>query len=109
MKTEELIFQNSDIISLKMIIFEETGVMSEAMKSKSRRKQLVTARMLFAYHAKRFGFTSMEIGEEINISHATVLYLCKEYMNRVQFDKSFALLARRVEKRFNDYYNEEVA
>ena len=52
------------------------------LKSKSRDERLVRARAVYCYLARENNFTLMDIGNEINRHHATVVHMIKIIENK---------------------------
>lgn len=71
------------------IVCEYTGYSLEELKSKSRKRELVFARMLIFYNARHHlrRTTLKTIGEPFNRDHATVLHGVKTISDLMDVDK----------------------
>jgi len=61
------------------------------IKSKSRKKSNVTARQVYSFYLKSFGFTLNEIGKIIKIDHATVLHGIKKTVDLIRLNDKYII------------------
>ena len=71
--------------SLLDFICNLLGVTVEEAKGTVRYSEIVRARQIYSYFARKMGFTYKKVASVINRDHATVIYACKVVENR-QFD-----------------------
>lgn len=65
----------------------QTGISEEEMRSKSREKILVNARMLFSYLAKKTFHSLTATGNYINRDHTSIMNLLKRANNNEKIEK----------------------
>jgi chromosomal replication initiator protein len=93
------------------IVSRLLNVPIDDIKSKSRKRELITARNLICYHYKttRIDYTLEKIGHLIgNKDHATVLHGLKTYNNLYQTDKQFKELADKFNEQMYTPTKEEI-
>ena len=80
------------------------GIAVDSIQSKTRKREIVQARQLTMYFAKKHTKSSLAIiGLQCgNKDHATVLHACKTVANLVQSDKHFNHVVTEIEKRFSE-------
>jgi chromosomal replication initiator protein len=77
------------------------GIKEQVLSSKSRAKEIATARQLAMYFAKQLtDLPYKQIGIEIgNRDHSTVLYACKTVTKQIETDDKFREIARELENK----------
>lgn len=86
---------------LTSIIQEHEGVAKETLLSKSRKRPIVELRMVCSniLKASENDYTLEEIGKEMNIDHATVLYHYKVHNNLMSANSGrYRTLYERIQK-----------
>ncbi len=95
--------KKNDYISNEMqriadVISDATGITVEAIKSKSRKREVVIARHFFFYFARKF-FILREIGEFSNNNHATVLFGKNKVKSEMSYDKRLQLMHDKIKNK----------
>jgi chromosomal replication initiator protein len=88
---------------IQKIISDYFKIPVEKINSKTRKREIVQARQLSMYFAKRFTKSSLStIGLNCgNKDHATVLHACRTINNLRETDKQFKQYINDIEKRIN--------
>ena len=68
---------------------EKIGFTWEEVMSKNRKPGLVDARRCVSRHRLRHGFTTVSVGEELNLDHSTIVYHKKKFKTLHEYDASF--------------------
>lgn len=81
---------NPLISSVVSAIVKTTGIEFSKVQSHSRRREIVDARHLFCYFARKESKMSFkEIGDIINRDHASVMHASNKVKNLMEYDKEF--------------------
>lgn len=68
------------------------GISPELLKSKTRIREIVEARMAVSYYKRTvLGYTFVQIGDSLNINHATVVHAVKTASDLLETDKLFRM------------------
>lgn len=79
-------------------ICEIIGVTVNQFKGKTRKREVVTSRIMFSYFMKKFTTRSLAyIGSRMNRDHATIMNQLKTFNNLIETDKEFKSLFRKIE------------
>jgi chromosomal replication initiator protein DnaA len=83
------------------VICDYFGITVETLSQNTRKHQVVQARQLAMYFAKKFSKASLSaIGSQCgNKDHATVYHACKTVSDRIETDKQFKSLVSDIEKK----------
>jgi len=78
------------------VLFQEiekfTGITKEELQSKTRLREVVDARIMYAYIMKsKTLLTLMKIGQQINRDHSCVIHYLRQFKNLQKTDKQFNL------------------
>jgi chromosomal replication initiator protein len=86
---------------IKNVVFDYFGLPIESIYSSSRRREIVQARQITMYFAKKYSNCSLQsIGFQCgNKDHATVLYACKTVSNLTETDKKIIKYLDDIEKK----------
>ena len=68
---------------------EKIGFTWEEVMSKNRKPGLVDARRCVSRHLLLHGFTTVSVGEELNLDHSTIVYHKKKFKTLHEYDASF--------------------
>jgi|TARA_B110000967_G_C18774990_1_gene505108 hypothetical protein len=82
-----MIKKNEDFKSLILIIESILGV--DVTKSKSRKRHVVNAKMIFSFLLHKKGYGCSIIAEALFSHHATVLYYFKKVPGHLKYDSKF--------------------
>lgn len=88
---------------IQKVICDYFGLPIESIQSHTRKREIVQARQLAMYFAKKMTKASLAIiGLQCgNKDHATVLHACKTVSNLAETDKQFRFWVEELEKKFN--------
>ncbi len=103
-KVDQFVRKPKMEVSIKTIVkvvSDYFGFQAEALLSQSRKREIVQARQIAMYCAKKFTNAPLtEIGTEIGTkNHATVLYSFKTVSNLIETDRTFKTYLDEIEKR----------
>lgn len=89
---------------IQKTVCDSLGVPVESILSKTRKREIVQARQITMYFAKKLTKSSLAvIGMQCgNKDHATVLHACKTIANLNESDKKFHSWMTELEKKFKD-------
>ena len=89
---------------IQQIIADYFGLDIDALHSKTRKRNVVQARQLAMFFAKKYTKNSLStIGSQIGQrDHATVLHACKTIENLVETDRAFKKYVNDLETKFSD-------
>lgn len=65
------------------------GMPLEKLKSKSRKREVITARFIYWYHLRENRYTYEEIGRMFGMNHATVIHAVRTVDNFIAIDDSY--------------------
>jgi len=87
--------KNTKAIQAEML-FQEiekfTGITKAELQSKTRLREVVDARIMYAYIMKsKTLLTLLKIGQQINRDHSTVIHYLRQFKNLQKTDKNFNL------------------
>ena len=68
---------------------EKIGFTWEEVMSKNRKPGLVDARRCVSRHLLLHGFTTVSVGEELNLDHSTIVYHKKKFKTLHEYDAGF--------------------
>lgn len=77
-------------------IRDVTGLSLREYSTRSRKRNVIYARMLFVHHCRQSGMTLSNIAEHINRNHSSVLHMLSAYDNDVVFNPKFKRMAEKV-------------
>lgn len=88
---------------IQKVICDYFNLPIESIQSHTRKREIVQARQLAMYFAKKMTKASLAIiGLQCgNKDHATVLHACKTVTNLAETDKQFRFWVEELEKKFN--------
>ena len=78
-------------------VYKATGVIFYHIKCKSRLRDFVYARMIYAYHRQKQCGCISTVGREINRNHSSIIYYLKKYADDYEFNPEFRKIADLVE------------
>lgn len=86
---------------IQKVICDYFGLSSDAIHSKTRKREIVQARQLAMYFAKKHTKSSLAtIGLQCgNKDHATVLHACRTVNNLIETDKQFRIYVEELDKK----------
>ncbi|HNS17281.1 MAG TPA: chromosomal replication initiator protein DnaA [Bacteroidales bacterium] len=86
---------------IQKVICDYFGLASDAIHSKTRKREIVQARQLAMYFAKKHTKSSLAtIGLQCgNKDHATVLHACRTVNNLIETDKQFRIYVEELDKK----------
>lgn len=84
------------ISRIKCAVQSVTGITFQAYTQRSRKREYVFARMLFAERCLSIGMTTVAIGYMLNLDHSTIVSIKKKFQNEVDTSKYFKDMAERV-------------
>ena len=86
---------------IQKVVCDHFGLTVETINSATRRREIVQARQLIMYLAKKYTKYSLAtIGMHCgNKDHATVLHACKTINNLIETDKQFRIQADKIDKK----------
>ncbi|MCQ2298325.1 MAG: chromosomal replication initiator protein DnaA [Bacteroidales bacterium] len=89
---------------IQKVVCDYFGLPIDSIQTQTRKREIVQARQLTMYFAKKMTKSSLAIiGLQCgNKDHATVLHACKQIANLVESDKQFKYWVDDIEKRFRD-------
>ena len=74
-------------------ITHQTGISKELLKSKSRQRELVNARVAFSVHAKKTNKTHEQIGFYLNRNHCTITHYINNNSEIPEIKKLISLIS----------------
>lgn len=86
------------VVRISEAIHEVTGLSLSDISTKSRRRDVVDARMIFVHHCRNRKMTLNKIAEHIGRTHGTVIHMLAEYDNDIRFNPRFRGIALKVNK-----------
>ncbi|MDR1553342.1 MAG: DUF4406 domain-containing protein [Prevotellaceae bacterium] len=93
-----IIYENVPVFAeLKQAISEVMGVSFYELVNDSRERNLVYARMTYAYFCKEQGATVADIAAEMRRSHSAIYYYLKKYSDDFKFNPKFREIVNRIE------------
>ncbi len=100
---ERFVSNNAQEVSIDYIVSvvcSHLGIAIEQFYSKSKRREMVQARQLAMFFAKKYTKNSLAvIGQQCGgKNHATVIHSLKEVSNQLETDKQFKVLVAEIEK-----------
>ena len=86
---------------IQKVVCSHFGLSIETINSPTRHREIVQARQLIMYFAKKYTKYSLAtIGMHCgNKDHATVLHACKTINNLIDTDKQFRIQAEKIDKK----------
>ena len=103
---KEVIYEippNRDFEYIKEAIYEGTGVTFAEITGESRDQKTVFARIIFAHLCRtQEGATVQRIAEEMNRSHATVIYYLRQFQQDILYTPSFRRRVEEVKDKLKD-------
>lgn len=77
-------------------------------KSKSRRREYVDTRSIFAHIARRFNFKFKSIGEYINRDHTSIIHLNRKANNLIETDPTFLSIYTIITNKIKEHYGKSI-
>jgi hypothetical protein len=94
---ESNIVRNQNIVlRIQNAIHEVTGMRFDEYTTKSRKRDGVFARMMFAYHCRENSIKLTTVAKYVHRDHTSILYLLNKYHDEIKFNPYFRDLAQRV-------------
>ena len=78
-------------------IEQVTGITFEQLCQRTRKWQVVDARVIFCYFAKQTGVRNSDIAFFIGFNHSDVKHYLDLYTDRIKFNKQFRQLANDIQ------------
>ena len=89
------------LLRIQNAIHEVTGMKFNEYTTKSRKRDVVFARMLFAYQCHQHKMKLTSIAKYINRERTSILHLLKKYDDEMMFNPIFRVMAQRVDNILN--------
>ena len=89
---------------IQKVVCDYFNIHIESIQSRTRKREIVQARQLTMYYAKKLTKSSLAIiGLQCgNKDHATVLHACKTVANLAETDKQFRFWIEELDKKFKE-------
>ena len=89
---------------IQKVVCDYFNIPIESIQSRTRKREIVQARQLTMYYAKKLTKSSLAIiGLQCgNKDHATVLHACKTVANLAETDKQFRFWIEELDKKFKE-------
>jgi len=95
---------NPAISSIVNSVVNVTGIEFIKIQSVTRKREILYARHLFCYFArKRTKLSLQEIGNILNRDHATVLHSVKTVKDLLTYDREFIEIVPEIENKIKQY------
>ena len=91
-----------------MIALLDELIEIHGLNKKDRRRPVVHRKMVVSKLFRDIGYTYQEIGEKLNLNHATVLYYLKNYAACKAYDVDFVKHEADILKHFTGPYDERI-
>ena len=88
--------ENQAVLRIQNAIHEVTGLRLNQYATKSRKRSLFYARMLFVYHCRRLKMTLTQIAKHIHRDHSSMLHFLRKYDDDFNYNPQFRELADKV-------------
>tara|TARA_R110002074_G_scaffold294532_3_gene466134 strand:- start:739 stop:1164 length:426 start_codon:yes stop_codon:yes gene_type:complete len=99
------ITMNSQEKAVIDIVCDVSGLTFEQIKSKNRSRHYAFSRAILGYMLRRIvGCTLIRTGMLIGRDHCTIIYYEKTYEDNRLYDREYSILARKVEKVYNNNF-----
>jgi len=96
--------RNPVISSIVNAVVKSTGIEFSKIQSHTRKRQILYARHLFCYFArKRTKLSLQEVGDIVNRKHETVIHAVKTVENLLSYDKKFIKIVSEIEQLIEQY------
>ena len=96
--------KNPAISSIVNSVVNVTGIEFIKIQSVTRKREILYARHLFCYFArKRTKLSLQEIGNILNRDHATVLHSVKTVKDLLTYDREFIEIVPEIENKIKQY------
>ena len=79
------------------IVEHYTGITLEEIRSRSKKQDIVFARMILSYHLKKW-FTSVEVGKIMHKDHSSILYQVQKYYQETEVNPDFKVKAGKIKE-----------
>lgn len=89
---------NKQVMRIQNAIHEATGMAFEQYTTKSRKREVFYARMIFAHHCKALKMSLSKIASIINRDRSTMRYLFSKYQDEMRFNPDFRKMAQKVDE-----------
>jgi chromosomal replication initiation ATPase DnaA len=97
---------NEVVSRIQDAIHEMMGLKFSQYTTKSRKRDLFFARMLFVYHCRQECMKLTSIAKYVHRDHTSMLYLLKKYEDETKYNPAFRELAKKVDNILNRGNNE---
>lgn len=97
---------HSCVMEIQNAIHEVTGLRFQEYTTKSRKRNVFFARMLFVYHCRRNRLKLVEIAKYVNRDHTSMLHLLNKYNDEVRYNPNFRVMAQKIDNILNKTNNE---
>ena len=95
---KEIIYQEITIFpDLKKAISDGMGISFYDIVGSSRKRNVVYARMIYAYFCKEKGESITDISKEMKHNHSTIVYYLQKFNDDYKYNPKFREIANRIE------------
>lgn len=97
----DVIKTNQDVLQIQAAIQEATGMRFDLYITKSRKRDVFFARMLFVYHCRKHKMKLTQIAKFVHRDHSSMLHLLNKFDDEVKFNPYFRGIAEKVQDILN--------
>ena len=97
-KLDEELAKASTSLRIQQAIHEVTGFMLPDYQAKTRKEDLVFARMIFSWHAKRSGLSPDDIAGILHKNRSMIYHYFNHFPDECRFNPNFRQMAAAVDQ-----------